>query len=418
MNKREFIRVLSLAGGAGLFARLFGKERGVSIPNLPAGNAEDFWEQIRQMYQLSDERINLENGYYNILPTPVLDAHIGNIQYLNLNGSYYMRTDMEADREKARLLMAAFLNCPADELIITRNTTESLDTIISGKDWRQGDECLFSIYEYGAMSDMLMQQSRRTGMICRTIDLPLHKLSDDEIVEAYTRAVTPSTRMILVSHMINITGQIMPVKRICEAVASKGVEVLVDGAHAVGQFRFSLKDLGCDYYGSSLHKWLSVPLGAGILWVKKEKIKNIWPLYGQSQYPEDDIRKLNHTGTGPVHVLNTIEASLKFYHSIGAERKEERLRYLQQYWTQKVQGLKNIEMFTPAEPERVCAIACAGIQGVSPHDLAKRLLNEYGIWTVAINHHHVQGCRITPNIFNNEAELDRLAEALRAISSK
>lgn len=416
MNKREFIRLITLAGGAGLSFRLFGREKPVPAHTLFPGDEEDLWKQVRLMYNLSDERINLENGYYNILPSSVLEEQINKVRDLNMQGSFYMRTRMGSDMESARKMMAGFIGCPADELILTRNTTESLDTVISGKDWKPGDEVLFSVYEYGAMIDMLTQQSRRTGIKCTSIPLPLHAMTDDEIVETYSSSITPKTRMILVSHMINITGQILPVKRICEAAREKGVEVMVDGAHAVGHFRFDLSDLGCDYYGSSLHKWLSVPIGAGILWVKKDRIKNIWPLFGQSEYPDDDIRKLNHTGTRPVHILNTIEASLKFFYSIGAERKELRLRHLQQYWTKKVRGIPEVNLYTPAEPERSCAIACVGVEGMEAAKLAEKLLKDYGLWSVGIKHHSVNGCRITPNVYNTEAELDQLAIALKTIS--
>jgi selenocysteine lyase/cysteine desulfurase len=193
---------------------------------------------------------------------------------------------------------------------------------------------------------------------------------------------------------------------------SKGVEVMVDGAHAIAHIKFSINELGCDYYGASLHKWLSVPLGVGLLYVRKDKISKIWPLIAEGDRKEDDISRLNHIGTHPVHTDITVADSIDFYEQIGAERKEARLRYLQKYWTDKVRALPHVLMNTPVEPARSCGIANAGIKGMKPAEMAKQLLEKYKIYTVAIDGANVHGCRITPNIYTTTAELDVLVKAI------
>ena len=230
-------------------------------------------------------------------------------------------------------------------------------------------------------------------------------------------ALTDKTRLLMICHMVNITGQILPVRKICDMAHSKGVEVMVDGAHAIAHIQFSIPDLHCDYYGASLHKWLAVPLGVGILYVQKEKISRVWPLLAEGERNEADISRLNHIGTHPVHTDLAITHAIDFYRKIGAERKEARLRFLQQYWTGKVRNIANVVVNTPADPKRSCGIANAGIKGMNPSLLAEALLKKYGIYTVAIDGANVHGCRITPNVFTTIAELDVLVKALKELAA-
>jgi selenocysteine lyase/cysteine desulfurase len=220
----------------------------------------------------------------------------------------------------------------------------------------------------------------------------------------------------MVCHMINISGQILPVKKICQMAHRKGVEVLVDGAHAFAHFKFDLLDLGCDYYASSLHKWLSVPIGTGMLYVRKDKIAKLWPMFGDSGFADDDIRKLNHTGTHPIHTELTIGAAIEFHKKLGSERKESRLRYLQEYWTKQVRDWPGVIVNTPRDSYRACGIANVGITKLKPAELATILLNKYKIWTVAIDYANIHGCRITPNVFTTTQELDTLVKALRELA--
>jgi selenocysteine lyase/cysteine desulfurase len=422
MQKREFLKTLTLAGlslpfsGRSFDDLLAERTGGSSLPSAGLASDDSFWTAVRDDYFLKPDYINLENGYYSMMPQSVLESSIAQIRDMNAEASHYMRTKLVQDKLAVRQQVASFLGCSAEELIITRNTTESMNTVICGMDWKAGDEAIMAEQDYGAMLDMFRQQSRRFGMVNRMISVPLHPASDEEIVSLYEKQINAKTRLIMLCHIINITGQIMPVKKICEMAHRKGVKVLVDGAHAVAHIDFAIPELGCDYYASSLHKWLSVPLGAGILWVKKENIPQLWPLFGDSSFKDDDIRKLNHTGTHPMHTELCIRYAIGFHQQIGSKRKEERLRYLQHYWTSQLRGTRKLVFNTPEDPSRCCAIANVGIEGVKPSDMAARLLSEFKIWTVAIDSAGVHGCRVTPGIFTGTAELDKLVAALRTMA--
>lgn len=418
MKKRTFLKGLAwAAAGIPFSANSMEKmnQRSADVdPNLLAED-ESFWVVIRKGYNLKPDYINLENGYYNFVPQVLLDKYMEHIREVNLQGSYYMRTVQFDNKKRMAEKLGTLLGCTAEELVITRNTTESLDTIIAGFPWKAGDEAVMAEQDYGAMLDMFKQVAKRHGVVNKIVSIPNHPKSDEEIVELYANAITSNTKLLMVCHMVNITGQILPIKKICEMAHSKGVDVLVDGAHAVAHIQYNIKELDCDYYGASLHKWLSVPLGAGILFVKKEKIKKIWPLIADSPKAEDDISRLNHTGTHPVATDLTISDSIDHYNMIGAARKEARLRYLQLYWTSKVRNLPNVVLNTPAEESRSCGIANVGIKGMKPALLAETLLKKYKIFTVAIDYANVQGCRITPNLYTTTKELDVLVQALREL---
>jgi selenocysteine lyase/cysteine desulfurase len=329
-----------------------------------------------------------------------------------------MRTVQVPNKLKAQERLAQLAGCSAQELVITRNTTESLDTVIAGFDWKPGDHAVMSVHDYGAMLDQFKLMARRWGIENTLVTVPIDPKSDDEVVEVYARAITPKTRLLMICHMINITGHVLPVRKICDMAHAKGVQVLVDGAHAFAQLDFRIPDLGCDYYGASLHKWLGTPLGAGMLYVRKDRIPALWPVFADEGMAADDIRKLNHTGTHPVHTDLAILDAIAFHESIGIQRKEARLRWLQQYWTTKVRGMKKVQLFTPSDPARTGAIANVGIQGMAPGALATALFDRYRIWTVGINTAGVSGVRITPQLFTTTAELDTLVRAITELSAQ
>lgn len=386
------------------------------IPADELAGDETFWEGIRKGYRLKPDYINLENGYYCFVPDETLENYINHIREVNYQGSYYMRTVQFDNKRKMAAKLAEVAGCSPDELVITRNTTESLDLVISGVDWKAGDEAVMAEQDYGAMLDMFKQVSKRYGMVNKIVSLPLNPASDEEIVNVYASALTSKTKLLMVCHMVNITGQILPIRKICDMAHSKGVQVLVDGAHAFAHIKYSLRDLDCDYYGTSLHKWLSVPLGAGFLYVKKGNSGKVWPLFGDEGRKEDDVLRLNHIGTHPVATDLAIANAIDYYQTIGAERKEARLRYLQNYWTSKVRPMKHIILNTPEDPKRSCGIANVGIRNMKPGDMAKMLLDKYKIWTVAIDGAGVHGCRITPNIYTTPAELDVFVKALQEMA--
>lgn len=418
MDKRTFLKSTALMGLGGVSAlvSLAGALNRTSIleTDMTQDN-DDFWKKVRQQYRLKDDYINLENGYYCILPDEILERYLQHIREVNLQGAFYMRTAQAENKQRMVAELASLAGCAANELIITRNTTESLDMIISGIDWKPGDEAVMATHDYPAMLDMFRQVEQRYGMTNKVVALPLHPGSDEEIVDIYARAITPKTKLLMVCHMINITGQILPVRKICDMAHGKNVPVLVDGAHAFAHIQFSIPDLHCDFYGCSLHKWLSVPLGAGLLYMSKEHIPHIWPLLGESGRQPDDIRRLNHTGTHPPATDLAILDAINFYKHIGGARKEQRLRYLQQYWTSRVRHMPHIVLNTPDDPARSCGIANVGIKNMDPAAMAKLLLEKHKIYTVAINNAGVAGCRITPNVYTTTGELDVLVAALASM---
>lgn len=418
MNKREFIRT-SASAGLGIF---FGERLWTEYASMAHGRlAEDeaFWGTIRAKYKLTSDYINLESGYYSIQSQPVLEAFIANVRRQNVDGSHYLRTTQVPDKAAARDKLAVMAGCEPGELIITRNTTESLDTVMNGTDWKAGDEAVMAVHDYPHMLAHFRLLALRYGIVNKIVTVPIHPKSDDEIVQVYANAITPRTRLLMVCHIINITGQILPVRKIADMAHARGVEVMVDGAHAFAHIEYKIPDTGADYYGASLHKWLGTPLGAGLLYVRKDKIKKLWPSFGDNTIAgdADDVMKLNHTGTHPVHTDLTIADAIAFHDMIGTKRKEARLRYLQTYWTSKVRSMKNVSVFTPADPARACAIANVGVTGVAPNDLAKTLLDKYKIWCNGVNNAGVTGVRITPHVFIQPSELDVLVRAIGEIAA-
>ena len=418
INKREFLRASSCAGmgwllGDSVWARF------ADVPARQLAQREDFWETIRSRYRLKPDYINLESGYYSMQAEPVLEAFIAKVREANYEASYYLRTKQVPDKLAIRTRLAAMAGCSADELVITRNTTESIATVVNGHDWKAGDEAVMAEQDYGHMVAQFKLIARRYGTVNKLVSVPGDPKSDDEVVQVYAQAITPRTRLLMVSHMINVTGQILPVRKIADLAHARGVDVLVDGAHAFAHFDFKIPDLGGDYYAASLHKWLGCPLGTGILYVRKDKIPKLWPIYADWRITDDaDIGKLNHTGTHPVHTDLAIDSAIAFHDSIGIQRKEARLRYLQTYWTSKVRGMKNVVLNTPSDAARTCAIANVGITGVTPADLAATLFDKYRIFTNAVDNPAagVQGVRVTPHVFILPKELDALVKAIAEIA--
>lgn len=419
MKKRTFLKNLALsglAGSASFQALAKTVDAYAHIPAEKLASDEGFWRKIREGYRLKPDYINLENGYYCFIPQEILESYIETIREINFQGSWYFRTVQWDNKDKAAARLAEMFGGSPDEIAITRNATESLDIIISGYPWQKGDEAIFAHQDYGSIKNMFELASRRHGMINKIVDIPNHPKSDEEIVKIYENAITPKTKMIMVSHMINITGQILPVKKICEMAHKHGVEVMLDGAHCIAHFDFKIDELGCDYYACSLHKWLSVPLGAGLLYTKKEKINQIWPLMAPYELDHTNIKNLNHTGTHPVATDLAVNFAIDYYNKIGPKRKEERLRYLQRYWSDKVRNIPGILLNTPEDPARSCGIANVGIKGMDPSIMAKTLLEKHRVYTVGIDYAGVNGCRITPNVYTTPEELDTFVEALKEMT--
>lgn len=419
MNKRVFLQKLGLCAMSipALGFKPAPYEYATFELEQPTDKDEKFWAKVRADYQLKPDYINLENGYYCMLPQPTLELYLKEIREVNRQASWYFRYMQATKKDEVIAQLVEAFGGSADELTITRNTTESLDTIISGYPWKEGDEVVYAHQDYGSIKNMLELVSRRYKLVQKIVDVPMHPKSDEDILEVYANAITPKTRLVMVSHMINITGQILPVKKLANLAHQKGAEILVDGAHCIGHFTFKIDDLDCDYYASSLHKWLSAPLGSGLLYVKKEHIKKIWPLLAPYELDQKNIKNLGHTGTHPAATDLAIKHALKYYQYLGPEPKEHRLRYLKNYWTSKIKNHPKIQIHTPEEAARSCAIANVGIVGIKPDDLAKTLLNRYKIYTVAIDYAGVHGVRVTPNVYTSTGDLDKLVTALQEIAA-
>jgi len=419
MKKRDFIKTF---GAIGLipfsqnirYDSLNKIEHLLNTENL---SDDDFWKLVRSQYDLHQDFINLESGYYNIIPKPTLKKQIEHIKRVNLEGSFYMRKSRFTDKSTITSELANFVGCNSKNLVITRNTTESLDLIISGFPWKSGDEAIYAYQDYGAMQDMFEQIGKRHGVVLKKVSVPNHPKNDMELISLYESQITSKTRLIMISHMVNITGQILPVKKICDMAHSYGVEVMVDGAHCVGHFDFSIENLNCDYYGSSLHKWLSAPLGAGLLYIKEKHISKIWPLLAGHSTGFNGVKRLNHLGTNPVHVHLGINNALDYIDWVGIKRKEKRLKELQNHWMQNLKNIPNVEINTPLPFTKSFGIGNVGIKNMPPKIMAEKLLDEFKIFTVAIDYANVKGCRITPNIYSSIDEIEVFIDAIKKLAS-
>jgi selenocysteine lyase/cysteine desulfurase len=414
MNRSTFLKSLAVLPVA-TQQFVFNQKKQKSMQQLAQDEA--FWLKIREEFEVNPAYINLENGYYCLMPKRTLQAAQANMKRINFEASRYMRTEQFNDKQAVANRLNKLVGGEGGQLIVTRNTTESLDTVINGQNWQSGDEAVMAVQDYGAMLDMFKLMERRHGIVRKVVSLPNHPLSDEEIVELYAAAITSKTKLLMVCHMVNVTGQILPVKKIAAMAHAKNVKVMVDGAHCVGHFMFNLKDLNVDYYATSLHKWMSVPLGAGFLWVKNENIESLWPLFGDEGFGNKDVRKLNHTGTHPVHTDLSINAAIDFHEQLGAELKEARLRYLQNYWNTRLQGIENVVINTPMG-QKSCGIGNVGLKNLSPSVLAQKLFEQHKIWTVAIDFENVHGVRVTPHLYTTVNELDAFVEAIKALSSQ
>lgn len=420
MDRRAFLKGTTLATVAAplLLSQVHQAVAAVSGKSAEAlAQDEGFWRSVRGDYRLKPDYINLENGYYCFMPEATLERQVAHLRRINYEGAYYMRTDRQDNKRLVAEKVGAVVGAPAEEIAITRNATESLDLVIGGLDWKAGDEAVMAAQDYGAMQNHFKLVARRYGVVNKVISVPNHPESDEALVALYADAITDKTRLLMISHMINITGQVLPVRKICDMAHARGVEVLVDGAHAYAHVPFQMDELNCDYYGASLHKWLSAPLGAGLLYVKKEKISALWPLLAARDLPDDDIRRLNHTGTDPVHVDLGILDALEYQAALGLPRKAARLHFLQRYWSEQLRAAPGVVVNTPADPARHGGIGNVGLERWDPRDLAKTLLEEHRIFTVGIDRPGVQGLRVTPNLYTTLEELDTFVAVMKRLAA-
>jgi len=377
---------------------------------------EDFWGWVREAYTVSPTIINLNNGGVSPQPKVVQDAHIRNYQYCNEAPSYFMWQILDQGREPLREKLAAVCGCDKEEIAINRNATEGLNTIIFGLNLKSGDEVVLTRQDYPNMINAWKQREKREGIKLIWVDLPLPIEREHDIVDLYTQAFTARTKIVMITHLINWTGQIMPVRKIADIAHSRGIEVICDGAHTLAHFDFSIPELGCDYFATSLHKWMGAPFGSGLMYVKKDKIYKVWALLSNNEPDGTDIRKFESLGTRSFASEMAIGAAVDFHDMIGAKRKEARLRFLKNYWVDQLKGMPRVSFLQSNAPSMSCAIANISIDGIKPEEVSGELFTKYKIHTVGINWQNIHGVRITPNVYTSLKELDKLSLALRNIA--
>src|SRR5205085_5926894 len=379
---------------------------------------EDYWAIIQNSFTITRGIINLNNGGVSPSPRIVTEALVRYTWEQEDATAYTMWQVLEPQSETIRTGLAELFGCDREEIAITRNASESLEILLMGMDFKPGDEILTTTQDYPRMLTTLKQREMREGLKLNLIKVPIAPKDANDLATPFERAVTPKTKLILVSHQINLTGQIMPVRKVCEMARARGIESIVDGAHAFAQFDFKRDDLQCDYYGTSLHKWIYAPKGTGMLYVRKEKIPKVWALMASDAHNKNDIRKYEEIGTHSAAMRLAIGEAILFHNAIGGKRKEERLRYLSRYWMNRIKNVPKVGFNTSFEPKQSCAIANFKIDGVDPVQLGGYLMSKHHIFTTPIVHDEFSGIRITPNVYTTLWELDRFADAVEQVARK
>lgn len=426
-NRRSFLNKAGVLSATAFFTsltqpawsrnleRALQNAEGISPADL-AGE-EDFWYYIQQSFTVSPSLINLNNGGVSPAPKTVQDAMKRYYDYCNEAPSYYMWRILDQGREPLRRNLAVMAGCSEEEIAINRNSSEGLETIIFGLQLKAGDEVVAAKQDYPNMINAYKQREIREGIKINWINLELPSEDEDYLLSQYVKAFTAKTKVVHITHIINWNGQILPVKKIAEQAHRRGIKVVVDGAHSFGHFEFKVPDLDCDYFASSLHKWLFAPIGTGMLYVKKDKIPDIYPLFATSDNPlKDDIRKFENLGTRPMFIEQAIGKAIEFHEMIGSERKEKRLHYLKNYWMEKVKNIPGVKLNTSLDPKWGCAIGNVGIEGRKPGELDSYLLDKYKIHTVGIEWENIHGVRITPNVYTTIKNLDLLVDGITAFT--
>ncbi len=423
-NRRSFIRKAGAFSATAFLASLsqpawsrnldaaIREAQGVSSDDL--ATEEDFWYYIQQSFTVSPALINLNNGGVSPAPRTVQDAMKRYYDLSNEAPSFYMWRTLELGREPLRRNLAKLAGCDAEEIAINRNSSEGLETVIFGLQLKAGDEVVAAKQDYPNMINAYKQRELRDGIKMVWINLDLPSEDENYLVQQYVKAFTARTKVVHITHIINWNGQILPVKKIAAEAHKRGIEVVVDGAHSFAHFDFKIPDLDADYFAASLHKWLYAPIGSGMLYVRKEKIKNIYPLFAVDNPLKDDIRKFEALGTRPFFIEQAIGKAIEFHDMIGSERKEKRLHYLKNYWMEKVQSLPKVKLNTSLHPKWGCAIGNIGVEGRKPNELDSFLQDKYKVHTVGIVWENINGVRVTPNVYTTTKNLDVLVEGITA----
>jgi selenocysteine lyase/cysteine desulfurase len=425
-NRRKFLRRVGSLSATALLSTIvkpaWGKDLERVIREAEHVSAEelatdeDFWYYIQQSFTVSPSIINLNNGGVSPAPKTVQDAMKRFYDYSNEAPSYYMWRILDQGRETLRSNLAKLAGCDAEEIAMNRNSSEGLETIIFGMQLKAGDEVVAAKQDYPNVVNAWKQREVRDGIKVNWINLELPSEDESYLVKQYVNAFTPRTKAVNITHIINWNGQILPVRKIADEAHKRGIDVLVDGAHSFAHFQFKVPDLHCDYFASSLHKWLYAPIGSGILYVRKSKIKDVYPMFASDLPLKEDIRKFEHLGTRPFFIEQAIGKALEFHDMIGSERKEKRLYYLKNYWMEQVKDVPKVKLHTSLDPKWGCAIGMVSIEGKKPAELDSFLFNNYKIHTVGIEWENIHGVRITPNVYTTSKNLDVLVDGIKSFA--
>jgi len=421
-NRRSFLNTFGSLSATALFTTLaqpawsrnLNKALMSAEERSPAQLAgdEDFWYYVQESFTVSPSLINLNNGGVSPSPKIVQDAMKRYYDICNDGPSYYMWRILDQGREPLRKNLAKLAGCLPEEIAIQRNASEALETVIFGLDLKAGDEIVLTKQDYPNMINAWKQREMRDGIKLVWINLELPSEDTDYLVSQYTKAFTAKTKVVHITHVINWNGQIIPARKIADAAHAKGIEVLVDGAHSFAHFEFTIPGLGCDYFGTSLHKWLAACIGTGMLYIKKEKIKNIYPLFAGGDPKSEDIKKFENLGTRPFFIEQATGKAIEFFDMIGAQRKEQRLLYLKNYWMGKVKDIPKVKIGTSMKAGFGCAIGLVSVEGKKPAELDAFLFDKYKIHVVGIEWENIHGVRITPNVYTTTKNLDVLVEGI------
>jgi isopenicillin-N epimerase len=417
MDRRNFLKAATPL--AFLRPDAVDRARAATSDNRAAEDAardERYWREIQLAFTVDRNIINLNNG--GVCPSPriVQDAMRRYEEYSNLAPAYTMWKVLEPEIESVRRRLAASFGCDPEELAITRNASEALETVQLGLDLKAGDEVITTDQDYPRMLTTWEQRVRRDGIVLKKISFPVPPPSLDDLYGRFERAISERTRVIHFCHITNLTGQIFPVKRLCQMARKRGIEAIVDGAHAYAQFPFKHEDLDCDYYGTSLHKWLLAPHGTGFLYVRRSKIGKLWPLMAAPDKMREDIRKFEEIGTHPAANHNAISEALTFHEAIGPERKAARLRYLRSAWEDRLGRLPRVKLLTSRDPRQSGGLAMLSVEGKPARPLADQLWEKHRIMTTPIEHKDFQGLRITPNVYTTLEEIDTFCSVMEKIA--
>lgn len=425
-DRRHFLRKTGAISAATLAASLFqpawsrklerALRQAAATPPDALATDEDFWYYVQQSFTVSPSIINLNNGGVSPAPKTVQDAMKRFYDFSNEAPSYYMWRILDQGRETLRTNLAKMAGADPEEIAINRNASEGLETIIFGLPLKAGDEVVASKQDYPNVVNAWKQREGRDGIKLVWVNLELPSEDEEYLVKQYTAAFSTKTKAVNITHIINWNGQVLPVRKIADEAHKRGIDVLVDGAHSFAHLDFKIPELGGDYFATSLHKWLYAPIGSGLLWVKKEKIKTVYPLFASDVPLKEDIRKFEHLGTRPFFIEQAIGKAIEFHQMIGAERKQKRLHYLKNYWMEKVRGVPGVTLHTSLYPKWGGAIGMVSVEGKKPADLDAYLFNHHRIHTTTINWENISGVRITPNVYTPTSQLDELVAGITAFA--